>query len=79
MPFKFKIKGFEKLWTIFDILIHEDTEKLNQEMDRNNFTLQPQFLKPLSGEKVYADLPDTITMSILSRYHQEIEFELKDF
>ncbi|CAI2363182.1 unnamed protein product [Moneuplotes crassus] len=77
-PFRFKLVGFDRLWTVFDCLLYKDTEKMQQEMDRNNFMLQPQFLKPLKDKESFI-LDSCVSKSILSRYLEDSTTKLKDF
>lgn len=77
-PFKFKIIGFEKLWTVFDCLLYDDEDKISQEMDRNNFMLQPQFLKHLKN-KEDAEVDDLTSKSLQHRYLEGLDTKLKDF
>ena len=77
-PFKFKIIGFEKLWTVFDCLLYDDKEKISQEMDRNNFMLQPQFLKHVKN-KEDAKMDDIISKSLLQRYFEGLDTKLREF
>ena len=77
-PFRFKIIGFEKLWNVFDCLIYWDDEKISQEMDRNNFMLQPQFLKPLKT-KEDVQVEDVPAKSLLKRYLENLDTKLGEF
>jgi len=68
-PFKFKIIGFEQLWTVFDMLLYNDKEKIEQDMERNNYTHQPQYFKPNMGDTELR-IPELLKRSIVKSLNQ---------
>jgi hypothetical protein len=77
-PFRFKIVGFERLHALFDCLFYNDTVKMDQEMGRNNFMLQPEFINPLKSPEdiIMHDVP---SRSILRQCLENLDAEMEDF